>query len=158
MKYLDCDGTPWSEQLIQSSIYGDRYLKNYACIPNVLMNNNGFYEADMICINYKTGYLQEIECKVSIEDFRADFKKKKYHNHPHVRQLSYAFPEQMWNEHKEEILQRIEECGGRVGVIIIDNGHKPKTIKRAKARKHVKRLTVVEMLHYLRLGCMKIRI
>ena len=46
--------------------------KGQIVVPNVLL---GPYEADFITIT-KSNYLIEVEIKISISDFRADFKKK----------------------------------------------------------------------------------
>lgn len=156
MKYLDKKGEPWNEWKIQRYIIGGRRLQGYACIPNVFMNvDNGYYEADMILIQYASGFLQEIEIKVSIEDFAADFKKKIYHNHPHVRQFSYAMPTQMWREHEAEIIKLLDTHGVKAGIIVVDEDG-IKVVRRAKVRKNVGRLKLSEMLYYLRIGCLKI--
>ena len=46
--------------------------KGQIVVPSVLL---GPYEADFITIT-KSNYLIEVEIKISISDFRADFKKK----------------------------------------------------------------------------------
>ncbi len=60
------------------AVLGCRYGvdKGQIVIPNVLL---GSYEADFITIT-KSDYLIEVEIKISISDFRADFKKKHYHD------------------------------------------------------------------------------
>lgn len=57
--------------------------KGQIVVPNVLLNS---YEADFITIT-KSDYLIEVEIKISISDFRADFKKKHYHDCPEVNAL-----------------------------------------------------------------------
>lgn len=56
----------------------------------------------MIYIN-KRRYVSEVEIKISISDFRADFKKKIYHNSDIVRQFYYLFPDDLYRENGEEI-------------------------------------------------------
>ncbi len=65
-------------------------VRNDIIIPNLswgLLN----HEADLAVIN-KTGYLTEIEIKRSIEDLRADFKKKEYHCDEKVYKFYYCIP------------------------------------------------------------------
>lgn len=49
------------------------------------------YEADLVVIN-KTGYMREYEIKRSLQDLKADFKKKCYHDAEQVYQLFYVLP------------------------------------------------------------------
>lgn len=68
-------------------------LNNNLVLPNITMigANGGTYEADLIYIN-KRRYVSEVEIKISMSDFKADFKKKVYHNSDIVRQFYYLFP------------------------------------------------------------------
>lgn len=49
------------------------------------------YEADLVVIN-KTGYMREYEIKRSLQDLKADFKKKCYHDSEQVYQFFYVLP------------------------------------------------------------------
>lgn len=79
-------------------------LNNNLVLPNITMKGSegGNYEADLIYIN-KRRYVSEVEIKISISDFRADFKKKIYHNSDIVRQFYYLFPDDLYRENGEEI-------------------------------------------------------
>lgn len=62
---------------IQKALGKHLFLQN-VCIPNVLMYQKGHreYEADLIYFGRKSNYLTEVEIKIDIYDFRADFKRK----------------------------------------------------------------------------------
>lgn len=79
-------------------------LNNNLVLPNITMkgSDGGNYEADLIYIN-KRRYVSEIEIKISMSDFKADFKKKVYHNSDIVRQFYYLFPDDLYRENSEEI-------------------------------------------------------
>lgn len=68
--------------------------KGQIVVPSVLL---GSYEADFITIT-KSDYLIEVEIKISISDFRADFKKKHYHDCPRVNALYYALPKELYKK------------------------------------------------------------
>lgn len=131
--------------------------KGQIVVPNVLLNS---YEADFITIT-KSDYLIEVEIKISISDFRADFKKKHYHDCPNVNALYYAIPKELYEKHKEEIDESCEKVGA--GIILIaeknfPNGNSYRYLesfaKKPKLRK-AEPLTGWEMLKFARLGCLR---
>lgn len=145
-----------TEKEMQKKLGRHLFLKNIT-IPNITMHGDGKgeYEADLIYFNLKARVVTEIEIKVSIQDFRADFKKKRYHDHLHVGYLYYAVPQDLYEDYKDEI----EILLGDAGLIVIispkDKGEEVKYIKRAKKRKDVKLLNEIDVMNYLRIGCMK---
>lgn len=130
--------------------------KGQIVVPNVLL---GSYEADFITIT-KSDYLIEVEIKISISDFRADFKKKHYHDCPEVNALYYALPKELYEKHKEEVNESCDKVGA--GIILIAEKKLPKwnsyyldgIAKKPKLRK-AKPLTVWQMLNFARLGCLR---
>lgn len=131
--------------------------KGQIVVPNVLL---GPYEADFITIT-KSDYLIEVEIKISISDFRADFKKKHYHDCPEVNALYYALPTELYKKHREEVIKSCGEVGA--GIIIIGEGkfdsgdsytYFDGIAKKPKLRK-AERLTGWEMLKFARLGCFR---
>lgn len=147
-----------TEEEIQKKLGRHLFLKNIT-IPNITMHGDGRgkgqYEADLIYFNLKARVITEIEIKISIQDFRADFKKKRYHDHLHVGYLYYAMPQDLYEDHKDEI----ESLLGDAGLIVINISNNKREdaryIKRAKRRKDVKVLNENEAINYLRIGCMK---
>lgn len=122
-------------------------------VPNVLMYTaNGMYEADFITIT-KSNYLIEIEIKISITDFRADFTKKHFHDSPEVNSLYYAIPKDLYEKYKEEIEKSCEKIGAGI-IIIKQNCYWGGIAKKPKLRK-VKPLTISQQLKYARLGCLR---
>lgn len=65
-------------------------LRNEIAIPNLSWGMLP-YEADIVVIN-KTGYMREYEIKRSLQDLKADFKKKCYHDAEQVYQFFYVLP------------------------------------------------------------------
>lgn len=131
--------------------------KGQIVVPNVLL---GSYEADFVTIT-KSDYLIEVEIKISISDFRADFKKKHYHDAPEVNALYYALPKELYEKHKAEIEESCDKVGA--GIILIGekelpNGYSYRYIdrfaKKPKLRK-VKPLTVWRILKFAKLGCLR---
>lgn len=124
--------------------------RGYISLPNVLLMDKGMYEADFIYIN-KNNFLTEIEIKISISDFKADFNKKHFHDSPKVRAFYYAIPEELWEKHHETILDLARSVGA--GIILCDEAT-CRVCEKPKLRK-VEPLTNSEVLHYARLGCLK---
>ena len=126
--------------------------KGQIVVPNALL---GPYEADFITIT-KSDYLIEVEIKISISDFRADFKKKHYHDCPEVNALYYAFPKELYEKHKAEMEELCDKVGA--GIILIRAGEYSsffdKIAKKPKLRK-VAPLTVYQKLKFAKLGCLR---
>ena len=110
------------------------------------------YEADLLVIS-KSRFLHEIEVKVSIQDFRADFKKQHYHDFPEVKRFSYCLPVELLEQHRAEIEERCKEKGA--GLIAITAEGRPITCLQAPARPGVEPLTIDGYIHYLRLAARK---
>lgn len=78
----------------------------YTIVPNV---SHGLYlnhECDMLAL--KDGKFTEIEIKISMQDLKADFRKKHGHKSKYITRLIYAMPEAMIEKSKEIIPK---ECG-----------------------------------------------
>lgn len=140
------------EQYIQRAL-GWHFGIDRGCIPipNVLMAG-GNYEADFIYIN-KNDYLTEVEIKISIQDFKADFKKKHYHDSKDVRSLYYALPKDLYKKDKELFKSMAGECGA--GIIVVSGIRRCEIVQKATIRRQVKPLSPWQMLDYMRLGCLK---
>lgn len=94
-------------------------LNNNLVLPNITMGSPGArYEADLIYIN-KRRYVSEVEIKISMSDFKADFKKKVYHNSDIVRQFYYLFPNDLYIENSQEIERLLMESDA--GIMTVRN-------------------------------------
>ena len=140
------------EQYIQRAL-GWHFGIDRGCIPipNVLMAG-GNYEADFIYIN-KNDYLTEVEIKISIPDFKADFKKKHYHDCEDVRSLYYALPKDLYKKDKELFKSMAADRGA--GIIVVSGCRTCDIVQKAVIRKNVKPLGHWQMIGYMRLGCLK---
>lgn len=143
-----------TERDIQSILGKHLFLQN-VCIPNVLMYQKGKreYEADLIYFGRNSNYLTEVEIKISIQDFRADFKKVTFHDHPNVRNFYYAIPSCVYDKNKDEIDKKLNICGA--GLILIDETAVKCFYKKSKPRNNAVELTDQDKINYLRIGCMK---
>lgn len=135
-------------QRILGKTYGIE--RGYITMPNVLIMDKGMYEADFIYIN-KHDYLTEVEIKISISDFKADFEKKHYHDSPKVRALYYAIPRELLDKHRDVIIPMARNVGA--GVIVCEKTT-CSVYEKAKLRK-VEPLRDDEKTYYMRLGCLK---
>ena len=144
-----------TEETIQRVI-AKGFWKNNICIPNVLMYlDKGYYEADLIMIS-KSEYVTEIEIKLTIMDFMADFKKRHFHSSPEVRRLYYAFPEKMYKTHADVIYPQLAELGiGIITVCLSQNGLVPKIVLEPCKIRSNKKLTLERKMELLKVGCMK---
>lgn len=140
------------EQYIQRAL-GWHFGIERGCtpIPNILMLG-GRYEADFVYIN-KNDYLTEVEVKISVDDFKADFKKKHYHDSTDVRSLYYALPKDLYNANKDLFKSMAAERGA--GIIVVAGCRTCQIVQRAVIRREVKPLGTWQMLYYMRLGCLK---
>lgn len=137
-------------------ILGQHLFLRKICIPNVSMYCVGKteYEADFIYFDLKTRYITEIEIKTSIQDFRRDFKKNRYHDCANVKYLYYAIPRCVYSDHREEINNMLGDAG-LILIDVFDRGSLLEFSKRAKARKDAYPLSPSDLMRYLRIGCMK---
>lgn len=144
-----------TEELMQRAIARGFWRSNI-CIPNVLMYTQpGYYEADLIMIS-KSDYVTEVEIKLTMVDFLADFKKKYFHCAPEVRRLYYAFPEKFYSSNKSEIYGKLAELGiGIIVVAITQNGLVPRIELEPRKILSNTKLTAERKIQLLKLGCMK---
>lgn len=140
--------TEASIQHILGKHYGIK--RGYITIPNILLIDKGMYEADFIYIN-KNKYLFEVEIKISITDFKADFNKKIYHSNSKVRALYYAIPRELYYKHENAILDMTRSVGA--GIIVCGERF-CEVAEKPKIRK-VEPLNDKELLEYARIGCLK---
>ncbi len=112
------------------------------------------HECDLLCIT-NSGYLTEIEIKISVSDLRADFKKKKKgHGGDFIRNFYYAVPEYML----EKTLELIPENTGVIVVRVLNEHFKTlqaEIYRKPKPNRQAKKLPVQAKVNLLRLGCLK---
>ncbi len=87
---------------IEESISRLFNIRQYIIVPNVSWGFHGGHEMDLFIIS-PSKYAYEIEIKISVSDFRADFKKSHTHESKYIREFYYAMPEYIYEKVKLEI-------------------------------------------------------
>ncbi|MBP7509387.1 MAG: MmcB family DNA repair protein [Prolixibacteraceae bacterium] len=135
------------------------YRRNLV-IPNVSWGFN-IHECDLLVVT-KSGYLIEVEIKISKSDLKADMKKEHNH-HDHynrVKELYFAMPENLAED--KECIDLVPE---NAGIILVSkwkpNWHKDlfvqaRTIRKSKVNKAAGKLYDNEKYQLARLGTMRI--
>lgn len=112
------------------------------------------HECDLLGVT-NSGYLTEIEIKISISDLRADFKKKHSHGGDFIRNFYYAVPEYMLGK----TLELIDKDAGIIVVSENEVGKRSsfnaKIYRKPKPNKKAKPLTDTMKAKLFRLGCIK---
>ena len=123
--------------------------RNYLAIPNVSW---GFlsYEADLLVIS-KSKYATEVEVKISMSDWKADFLKYKHRRpDPRIKYQYYAAPMELAERYVE---LELPEGWGVVGV---EDSGPTQILKPAIARPNPKKITDKELLILARLCCFRV--
>lgn len=125
-------------------------------LPNILLTVGrvGHYEADLLYITPKR-YCTEVEIKISMADFKADFKKKIYHNSDIVRNFYYAFPHELYQENSIEINQILLDSDAGIMAVRDFQGRCARILRDPKTRRNIKPITEQKLYELLRIGCMK---
>ncbi len=138
-------------EIAVANLFGLR--KQSAILTNLSWGFGLDYEADLVIVT-KSGYLYEVEIKVSKYDLIKD--KHKIHNHKSnkFRKLYFAIP--------KNLIDCIEHIPERAGIIICDrfeyDGNqfvKAEYFREAEINKQAKQISDVELFKLLRLGTMR---
>ena len=131
-------------------------VRKHIIVPNISWGA-AIHEMDMALIN-KTGFLKEIEIKISKSDYMKDFEKSHHHvdRFHRISQFYYAMPLYLY----EKIKELIPEDAGIITCNSIEyrsGFHVRATILRQATKiKDSRKLTVEEQLNIARLGTMRI--
>jgi len=131
--------------------YGSPFFarRQLAVLPNVSWAFLD-WEADLLVMT-KTGYLTEVEIKVSLQDWKADFEKRKwkqFQNRSPIKYFYYAAPQGLAERYSELQLPP------GAGVILVPPEGSPVKLRRAEARP-VAALTFEQQHRLLRLAAIK---
>lgn len=131
-------------ELIIANYFGTR--KNII-VPNVSWGFN-IHECDLLIIR-KSGYLVEIEIKISRADLKKDLKKWHKHNDKRVKQLYFAIPGYMEKD--------IDLIPSRAGIIIIRKNKFPYVdiLRKPMTNVLAKKLDFKQQLSIARLGVLR---
>jgi len=121
--------------------------RNNTVVPNVSYGLCFNHELDL-CVLTKSGYIHEIEIKISKSDLIRDAEKWHQHKDPRIRCLWFAGPYDM----KEDFENYVPDGAG---IILISDNPKKKTqtakIHRKAKPKKAKKITEAENLKLLQL-------
>lgn len=123
--------------------------RNWLTIPNVSF---GFlrYEADMLVVS-RAKYCTEIEVKVSMQDWKADFAKQKHKNiDKRIKYQYYACPLKLAERHTEL------ELPSGWGVIGVDDSKGISILKPATPYASARKINDKELMTLARLVCFRI--
>lgn len=112
------------------------------------------HECDLIVIQ-KNGYAAEVEIKMTVSDFKADFKKKHCHEHELLRYLYYAMPSDIYDSVKNDIP---DNCGAFSIEKVFRNEEfvTVTSLKLSPTAKPSRKLNFEEQLKIARLGTMRL--
>ena len=82
--------TKWSVRDIQAAVVG--YMRSDDFVPNVSFGFFQGMECDLVQVS-DSDRLHEFEIKRSWGDFRADFRKKRFHDDVRICRLTFVLPE-----------------------------------------------------------------
>lgn len=129
-------------------------------VPNISWGL-GLHECDVLIMS-KSGYLTEVEIKISFSDLKKDFAKPHGHNsNGKIKYLYYAMPTKL--AEREDVISMIPEYAGILRCNPIDNPRSPMNgfvncscAKEATARSNARPLSEQERFDLVRLGAMRI--
>ncbi len=122
-----------SEKIIQRSLF-DFYngLNHKLIAPNIYLH---YSEADLITVQ-SSGYVNEIEIKLTKADFKRDFKKRKHRYMAEAMKPKSRLhtPNYFWFCCPQDLLSKIDfDIPEYYGILVVDeNGALPIIHKRAK--------------------------
>lgn len=126
--------------------------RQLAVVPNVSWSMLP-WEADLLVLS-RAGYLTEVEIKISLSDWKADFTKNKHRadigwrESQMIKQFYYAAPKALAARHAELSLP------DGAGVVSVDDSG-ISVLKRAESRAGHRKLTDAEQSRLLRLAAIK---
>lgn len=125
----------------------------YTIVPNITSGIPGLrHECDLLCLS-RSGYLTEVEIKISKSDLKRDFKKEHGHKNKYIQRLVYAVPLEL----KDIALELIPETAGLIVVDWDKRGWWFAAWERhSKPDKTALKPNQVVLNRFYRLGCMRI--
>lgn len=134
--------------------------KYFGIRQNIIVPNISWgllsHEVDLLVVR-KSGIAIEIEIKISLQDFKADFKKQHHHQERlnRITEFYYAMPETLYEKCKDLIPPE-------AGILTCNRGSWEgakvyvKKVRRSIRIKNAKKLTTEEQFKVAQLGCLRI--
>jgi hypothetical protein len=124
-------------------------ITTHVIVPNVSWGMFR-YELDLVVLNSKSFYADEVEIKISRSDLKRD--SKKHHNHDWngnmIRRLYFAMPEKLSN-----CLDLVPE---RAGILLVESDGRVKVWRNAKIDSSAHKWTFEQAFKLGRLGTMRV--
>lgn len=130
-------------------------IRDNIYVPNVSWGFFGGHEADLVRIT-RSGYLYEYEIKRSWTDFKADFKKSRFHDDKRIAAMYYVVPEAI----QDDVVAFLQEKGfdyRHIGVYSYTDGSSSlRLVKKAsKPVRYWQKLNSEEVAAIARLGVLR---
>lgn len=122
-------------------------------VPNAHWGMGNMHECDLLIMS-QSGYLTEVEIKVSKPDLKADAKKVHGHRSTRIKRLFFALPHYL-----EDAIEFVPE---RAGIIIVSPkddhswGPRCKVIRKPVTNKVAQKVSAEERYKIARLGAIRI--
>ena len=124
----------------------------HTIVPNVSWGLGLSHECDMLILD-KQGRFTEVEIKISLSDFKADFKKGHGHQSQIISRLVYAFPEKL----DQWALENVPVNSGLISVRHEEKrGFIAEWIRVNQHSKHIQKPSDKIISKFMSLGCMRI--
>ena len=122
-------------------------IRKYVTVPNVSWGLLP-YEADLLILT-RSGYVWEVEIKVSRGDLLRDRKKRHQHDSRIVRQLWFAIPERIH-------ACCVEHVPEKAGILVLCGDGSVKEVRKTAVNRSAPRLTDNAQFRFARLGALRI--
>lgn len=122
------------------------YRKNII-VPNVSWGMFGDRECDLLVMR-DTGYLIEVEVKISVSDLKRDLAKHHHHFSFRIKELYFAMPEKM--------ITSSHLIPEHAGIIIMRDNLGVDVIRKAEVNKQARALSDREQFKLARLGAIRV--
>jgi len=125
-------------------------IRRNIIVPNVswgmFVNHKQLHECDLLVLT-SSGYLWEVEIKVSKADLIRDKEKSHGHMHPAIKRLYFAIP--------KKLIEYTEHIQDRAGIIIVDEKMRC-TLLRKPHDTSTYKITEGQKIKLMRLGLMRV--
>jgi len=121
-------------------------IRQHLIVPNVSWGLLP-HECDLVVMR-SSGYLIEVEIKISKSDLIADLKKPHMHQSNMIKMLYFAMP--------EKLLPAIEHVPERAGILIVSKTGYVRLLREAAENRSATKLSGEDMFQLARLGALRI--
>ena len=123
-------------------------IRQNIIVPNVSWGFHGIHELDLAVLT-SSGYLSEVEIKISKSNLKADKHKRHGHKSKWIKKFWFAVPEKLKNDALYEIPER-------AGLLVVSDNGKVTEVRKPVTNAPFRKLELKDQLAIARLGCMRI--